>query len=71
MPLILRDYQEEAIQAIYDYWDKEKGKNPLCVAPTGSGKAVIVAELCRHTCTEWPGVRILVITHTREIISQN
>jgi len=69
--LQLRDYQTDAINALYDYWNNEKGKNGLIVCPTGSGKSVIIAELCRQICTEYPNVKILVITHTKEIISQN
>jgi DNA repair protein RadD len=69
--LVLRDYQTDAIKAIYEYWDKGKGKNPLVSAPTGSGKSLIIAELVKKICTEWPEVRIACVTHSRELIDQN
>lgn len=69
--MILRDYQEESINSIYEYWDKEKGKHPLISMPTGSGKSVVIAEFCRRTCVNWPDVRIVCVTHSRELVDQN
>lgn len=67
----LRDYQEDAVNAIYEYWETGKGKNSLIVAPTASGKSIMIAEFCKRTCTENKNVRIVCVTHTRELISQN
>lgn len=66
----LRDYQEEAIQAIYDYFAENDG-NPLILAPTGSGKSVIIGAFVHGVITQWPGQRILMITHVRELVAQN
>ena len=41
----LRKYQEEAIDALYQYWADGRGDNPLIVAPTGAGKSAILAKL--------------------------
>ena len=67
----LRDYQEDAVNAIYEYWETGKGKNSLVSAPTASGKSIMIAEFCKRTCTENKNVRIVCVTHTRELISQN
>ena len=67
----LRDYQQEAVDALFDYWESGLGKNPLVCAPTGSGKSVIMAEFERKTCVDWPDVRIMCITDSRELIEQN
>lgn len=66
----LRYYQAAAIESIYDWFGA--GKNaPLIVTPTGSGKSVILAEFVRRACTEFPSTHILVITHIKELVSQD
>jgi len=67
----LRDYQQDAVDGIYNYLQEELGTNGLVVAPTASGKSVMIAELCRNTCSKWKDVRIVCVTHSRELISQN
>ncbi|MDD3089123.1 MAG: DEAD/DEAH box helicase [Candidatus Omnitrophica bacterium] len=71
MPHTLRPYQEEAIQALYDFWSEGQGINPLICMPTGSGKSLVIAEFIKQTCTRWPGVRVCILTHKRELIVQN
>jgi len=67
----LRDYQQEAIQAIFKYFYSGKTGNPLVVAPTGSGKTIIISGLCKHVSDNWPGQRILIVSHVKEILRQN
>jgi len=59
--MILRDYQQQAI----DRYMAERPARALIVAPTGSGKTVIVAEIVRQL----PG-NVLFLTHRQEIIQQ-
>lgn len=66
----LRDYQAEAVQSVYDWFQAGKG-NPLVVAPTGSGKSVILSEFCRRAIHDFPGTRIVVAQHVKELIQQN
>lgn len=66
----LRDYQGEAVASIYDWFETRTG-NPLVVAPTGSGKSVILAEFARSACSAYPETRILIVTHVKELIAQN
>jgi DNA repair protein RadD len=68
---VLRDYQEEAIKALFHYFETDKGKAPIVVAPTGSGKSLIIAEFCKRVCTETPKVRIMIVTDVKELIAQN
>ncbi len=67
----LRDYQEEALDKLFEYWGNEKGKSPIIAAPTGSGKSAIIGEFCRRVCTETPSVKIMVLAHVRELLTQN
>lgn len=68
--LKLRDYQEGAIRAVFDYWREEAG-NPLVDLATGCGKSLVMASLIRDLVEGWPDMRIMVITHVAELIEQN
>lgn len=66
----LREYQSRSLDMLYAWLAKNKG-NPCVSLPTGSGKSVIIAELCRQSVTNWPETRILMLTRSMELISQN
>lgn len=66
----LRPYQRDSIDALYTHWE-EGGGNGLIVIPTGGGKSLIIATLLREIMATWPLMRIGMITHTKELISQN
>lgn len=68
--MILRPYQNDAVQAIFDYFRREQG-NPLEAMPTGTGKSVVIAEFIRRACTQYPNTRVLMATHVQELIEQN
>ena len=61
--MILREYQKEAVEAVV----KSQVKKPCIVLPTGAGKTPVIAELIK----EFSGKRILVLTHRKELLSQN
>ena len=69
MTLALRYYQQQAINDTMDWFTKNSG-NPLIVLPTGTGKALLCAELARIACA-YPDTRVLVVTHVRELVAQN
>lgn len=66
----LRYYQAEAVQAIYDYFATKEG-NPLIVLPTGAGKSLTIADFIKGACTAYPGTRMIVLTHVKELIEQD
>ncbi|QDP60537.1 MAG: putative ATP-dependent DNA helicase [Prokaryotic dsDNA virus sp.] len=66
----LRDYQQEAVDSLYTWFDAGKG-NPLVVAPTGAGKSVILSEFVRSAVTQYPGTKVIAVTHVKELIQQN
>lgn len=66
----LYDYQEEAIQAVIEFLNTKKG-HPLVAAPMGSGKSVMIAFLIKHIMETYPGIRILMVVHKKELIEQN
>ncbi len=65
-----RDYQEAAIQSAFD-WMASGKSNPLIVAPTGAGKSVILSELIRRAVQDYPGTRVILATHQKELIQQD
>lgn len=66
----LRYYQEEAVGSVFQYFGSNKG-NPIIAMPTGTGKSIVIAEFCRRVMEYFPGQRIVVATHVKELISQN
>lgn len=69
-PLQLRHYQTAAVDAIWQALAEEDG-NPLAVLPTGTGKALVICEFVRRAVQAYPQVRILVMTHSQELVAQN
>ena len=65
----LRDYQQEAVDAVLAYWGKG-GANPLVEVPTGGGKSAILGELARVVVGECGG-RVVIATHRAELIEQD
>jgi DNA repair protein RadD len=71
----LRDYQQEAVDAVFAYWERapstpERPASPLVVMPTGSGKSPTLGETTRRLVQDF-GCRVLVATHRAELIKQD
>ncbi len=67
----LRPYQREAIDALYKYWQSPSAGNGLIVVPTGGGKSLIMAAIVKEIEEKWPGTRILILSHVKELLSQD
>jgi DNA repair protein RadD len=75
MKISLRDYQQEAVDAVFSYWERapstpERPASPLVVMPTGSGKSPTIGETVRRLVQEMD-CRVLVATHRAELIKQD
>ena len=70
MQLQLRPYQRAAVDALFDYFQCNQG-NPLVVLPTGAGKSVVQAAFIAETLARWPTERFLLVSHVRELLTQN
>ncbi len=66
----LRPYQRAAVDAAWNYLRARDG-NPCIVLPTGSGKTHVMAAIIEEALTQWPGTRIAVLAHVRELVAQN
>lgn len=65
-----RPYQAAALRSI-PAWFAANTTNPLIVIPTGGGKSPIIAWFIESVLKQWPGQRVLCLTHVRELIVQN
>ncbi|NEU13544.1 DEAD/DEAH box helicase [Methylobacterium sp. BTF04] len=66
----LRPYQRASLDALYASWEAAAGDG-LIVLPTGAGKAFVIAALVREVLARTADCRVIVVTHTRELIAQN
>lgn len=66
----LRDYQRKALNDLYSWFGEHRG-NPCIEAPTGSGKSYLIAAFCKENIEANPGIRIVMATHTKELIAQD
>jgi len=71
MTIQLRYYQQEALDALYNYFLTGQRGNPLIGLPTGTGKSILPAAFIQGIMKNWPNTRFLMVTHVKELISQN
>jgi len=69
----LRDYQQEAVDALYAFFraNPDPERNPVLAMPTGTGKAVVIAGFVMGIMQAWPSQRVMMCTHVKELIDQN
>jgi DNA repair protein RadD len=64
--MTLRTYQLDCTDALWNNMQEHS----VASVPTGGGKTHIIGELCRRAL-QYPGTRILVVTHVKELVAQN
>jgi DNA repair protein RadD len=62
MQIELRKYQQDAINALLQYFEHNSG-SPLLSIPTGGGKSLVLAGFIREALVAWPSERFLVLSH--------
>ena len=73
----LRWYQEEAVNALFAYFNDPvrahslAPANPLVCLPTGTGKSLVIAEFIKRALMMHNFTRIIMLTHVKELIEQN
>jgi DNA repair protein RadD len=63
------DYQAEAVGNCWEYMSEMPG-NPIIVMPTGTGKSVVIGEICRQAVENFD-CRVLVVADRIELVTQN
>ena len=66
----LRDYQSTSIKMLHDWMENNQG-NPCVEMPTGSGKSVIIAQVCKELLQKDHRARVLMLCSQKELIEQN
>ncbi len=56
---------------LFAYFSQPDSGNPIVEMPTGSGKSLVLAEFMRRLVTDWPGTRVLLTTHVKELVAQD
>lgn len=69
--LTLRPYQTKVLDDLWDWFGRHEDGNPIVVAAVGAGKSLMIAALAQRCNNEWPGTRILVLVHQKELLAQN
>lgn len=76
-----RWYQDEAVDATFEYFDAMQGfeedgitpkrANPLICLPTGTGKSLVIALIIMRAMAAFPRTRPIMGTHVKELVEQN
>lgn len=69
--IALRYYQQEAIDALFAFFEQNRVGNPLVALPTGAGKSVVIAGFLARVYALYAGQRTMKLTHRKELIAQN
>ena len=67
----LRDYQARALDELWGWFGKHEGGNPIVEACVGAGKSLMIAALAQRADAQFPGTRVLVLVHQKELLEQN
>ena len=67
----LRPYQERTLDELWTWFNKHDGGNPIVEACVGAGKSLMIAALAQRADVQFPGTRILVLVHQKELLEQN
>ena len=66
-----RPYQSRALDELWSWFGKHAGGNPIVEACVGAGKSLMIALLAQRAEQQYPGTRVLVLVHQRELLEQN
>lgn len=69
--ITLRDYQQETVNAIFNYYLSGNDGNIIAALPTGVGKSLVIGGFIEQTFKYWPDQRFLVMSHVEKILTQD
>lgn len=67
----LRPQQQRCLDELWSWFTRHEDGNPIVSAAVGAGKSVMIAALCERADREYPGTRVLVLVHQKELLEQN
>lgn len=66
-----RDYQYDAMQAFFDYFNNGNTGNPIIYVAGGGGKSVIIALIIEKIMELYRGQRIIISAGSMDLVGQN
>lgn len=69
--IVPRDYQVEAHDATFNYFQYNPVGDPLIGLPTGTGKGLVIAMIMTSITAGFPGEKVICATHVKELVDQN
>ncbi len=66
-----RPYQVAAVEATFKNWELRPSSSQLIIAPTGSGKTIMIGQTCERYLSTAQGSRVLVLAHVPELVEQS
>ena len=66
-----RDYQYDAVQSFFDYYNNGNSGNPIIYVAGGGGKSIIIALLIERILAQFPDQRIIISASSQDLVSQN
>lgn len=69
--MIPRAYQSRTLDELWGWFTRHHDGNPIVEACVGAGKSLMIALLAQRADLEFPGTRILVLVHQKELLEQN
>ena len=70
MTFTLRPYQEDAIAALFDWFQTQDG-DPLVVLPTGAGKSAVLSAFLQQARANYAPLRAVIVVTRAELVKQN
>lgn len=67
----LRPYQSQVLDDLWSWFESHGDGNPIVEASVGAGKSVMLAEFCKRALGAYPGTRVLMCVHVKELCEQN
>jgi DNA repair protein RadD len=66
-----RWYQRKAVDETWAWFAAGNEGNPCIEISTGGGKSLVIAMFCKEALQNWPGTRVLILSHVKELIQQD
>ena len=68
---MLRKYQQDAVDSLFEFQNDRPGQSSVIVIPTGGGKTRVMAEIIRRSFEANPNCRGMILSHVKELLEQS
>jgi DNA repair protein RadD len=68
---MLRRYQQDSVDALFQFNLDKPNKSTIIVIPTGGGKTRVMAEIIRKSFEANPNCKGMILSHVKELLEQS